>query len=234
MAVVLACGDGALLSHRDAASLWGILATSAAGVDVTAPGRSRSGQAGIALHLPRRVHFEDRAVEQGIPVTSVARTLLDLAEVVRARQLARAVEQAERLELFDLHAVQRLIDRSHGRRGLRRLNRALRDYRPLPFTRSELERRFLEQCHDAGPPQPSANMFIAGGEVDVVWPPQRLVVELDGYEFHRTRRSFEEDRLRDARLQRAGDRVLRITHRQLTGQPEETIATVRALLPSPA
>jgi hypothetical protein len=228
MAAVLACGPTALLSHRSAASLWGILPPTPYPPDVTTAGRCR-GRPRIVLHRSR-LHPEDGAVSEGIPVTSVARTLLDLAEVVRLRQLARALEDAERRSLFDLGAVERLIARSRGRHGLRALNQGLADYRPPAFTRSGLERRFLDLCRRTGLPRPAANLFIAGWEVDMSWPDHRLVVELDGHDSHRTRAAFERDRRRDTTLQLAGYRVLRITDRRLESEPAEVLAAVRSLL----
>ena len=229
MAAALACGESALLSHASAAQLWGLLSSSTHRIDVTT-GRPPEGHPGIVLHRSRRIHAEDRASPEGIPVTSVARTLLDLAETVPRRRLDRALEQSERLGLFDLRAVERLIARSRGRHGLRPLTAALRDYRPPAFTRSELERRFLQLCADAGLPRPAANLFIAGAEVDMSWPDHRLAVELDGHDSHRTRAAFERDRVRDAALQLAGYRVLRVTHRRLEAEPTEVIGALLRLL----
>jgi hypothetical protein len=173
-------------------------------------------------------------VKDGIPVTSVPRTLLDLAVVTVPRQLERALEEAERLALFDLHAVERLFDRSRGKRGVRALRAVLRDYRGSPpITRSELERRFYDLCRDAGLPLPAANVLAAGIDVDMTWYEQRLVVELDSHEFHRTRAAFERDQARDAQLRLAGYRVLRITHYQLQSVPMEVIRTVKSLLSVP-
>jgi hypothetical protein len=126
--------------------------------------------------------------------------------------------------------VERLIARSRGRHGLRALSAGLRDYRPPEFTRSELERRFLRLCEQAGVPPPAANLFIAGAEVDMSWPDHRLVVELDGHDSHRTRAAFERDRQRDTALQLAGYRVLRITYRRLQSDPSAVLAAVRSLL----
>jgi len=229
MAAVLACGPGALLSHRSAARLWSILRISPYLTDVTTF-RPRVGHDGVALHRSRRIHAEDRSVKDGIPVTSIARTLLDLAEVVPKRVLARAVEEAERLELFDRRAIDRLIGRSRGRRGLRALTAVLREYRPPPFTRSEAERRFIELCAQAGLPRPAANLWIGEHEVDMSWPDSRLVVELDAHRTHGTRAAFERDRRRDAALQLAGYRVLRVTDRRLHEEPDEVMRTVGALL----
>lgn len=234
MAAVLACGDGALLSHRSAAALWGFASAAGSRVHVAATGRSRRGQPGIALHQVRRLHPDDRAVRDAIPVTAVARTLLDLAEVVGPRQLQRAFEEAERLRLLDVRAISWLLERSPGRHGLRSLGALLSHHcGPLPETRSELERSFVNLCGDAGLPLPSVNVKVADLEVDAVWPDRRLVVELDGYAFHRTRAAFERDRARDAELQLAGYRVLRVTARRLVDEPTAVAETIRLLLATP-
>ena len=219
-----------MLSHRAAGAHWHVLPTRSPRIDVTVPGTSRPGPAGIVLHRTRRPHAEDRAERDGIPVTSVARTLLDLAGVVRRWELERAVETAERLEIFDLREVDRLIDRSRGRRGVRALREVLLDYRAQPFTRSDLERRFFDLCREAGLPRPVTNMWVVGGEADVMWPDHRLVVELDSHAYHRTRAAFERDRRRDMALQLAGYRVLRITHRRLEREPDALVRAVASLL----
>jgi very-short-patch-repair endonuclease len=233
LAAVLACGPDAALSHRSAAALWGIRANQRRLIDVTALQRNHRRHPGIAVHLVRNLHPDDRTSVQGIPVTTVARTLLDLAGVIRADGLERALEQAERLRLFDLRAVDALIARSRGRCGVKALRRALCDYRELPhLTRSELERRFLDLCRDASLPTPAVNAWINGYEVDVLWAAQRLVVELDGRSYHQTHAAFERDRRRDAELQLAGYRVFRVTRRWLETEPAAVIAAVRALLPA--
>jgi hypothetical protein len=230
MAAVLACGTGAVLSHRSAASHWGLRPSARPVSDVTAPGRSRRPRRGIALHLVRDLDPRDRDTEDGIPVTTVARTLLDLAEVVRLPDLERAVEAAERLRLFDLRAVEDTMARNRGRRGLRPLHQALEAYRPLPDTRLELERRFLDLCREVGLPPPSVNVMLAGLEVDFAWQDARLVVEMDSRTYHMTRAAFERDRIRDASLQLAGYRVLRITHRRLRHERAAVARTIRSLL----
>ena len=229
---VYAVGQPRITLHGrwSAAELHGICRASGPYPHVTAPGRCRGGHPRLILHLPRRLHEEDVSKKGGIPVTSVARTLLDYSEAASRPKLDRAIEEAERREIFDLAAVERLIERGIGRRGRRRLSDAVSAYRPAPFTRSELERAFLELCRDARIPPPAANVFLAGAEVDMAWPEHRLVVELDGHEFHRTRAAFERDRVRDAGLQLAGYRVLRVTDRRLRTAPAEVAAAVRALL----
>jgi Protein of unknown function (DUF559) len=196
---------------------------------VTVPGAARRRRDRIAVH-GCHVDPDDRAERDGIPVTSVARTLFDLVEVVDARRLERAFENADRLRLLDLTAVEQIVRRNPGRRALRPLLALLPSLRPAPETRSELERFFLDVCSDAGLPTPVMNATVEGFEVDAHWPGQRLIVELDGYEFHRTRAAFERDRARDAVLQAGGHRVVRLTQRQLTNEPAATAKLIRRLL----
>jgi hypothetical protein len=228
MAAVLACGPTAVLSHNDAAALWDLIRAHSGAIHVTTARRCH-GRAGIVLHRSN-LRPEDCTERESIPVTTPARTLLDLAETAPHSLLERAIEQAEVLKLFDLRAVDRLLARSHGRHGLGALTTALRAYwGPGPVTRSELERRFLELCRMAGLPPPAMNMFVAGMEVDALWHKERLVVELDGRAYHRTRMAFERDRRRDAALQLAGYRVLRLTHLRLTTEPPVVVETIRSL-----
>lgn len=231
MAGVLGCGPGAVLSHQNAAAVWNLRPTSTAAVHVTVPGRSRKGPHGVTLHRVRHLHPDDWAELDGIPVTSVARTLLDLAEVLHPRQLIRAIEQAERLGLFDLGAILALIERSHGRHGIKPLRAVLSamDAEP-PNKNSDWERDFLDFCTDHDLPKPELNAIVEGYEVDALWQDQKLIVELDSWGFHRSRRAFEEDRVRDAALQLAGYVVLRITWRRLENEPGAVAETVRALL----
>jgi hypothetical protein len=230
MAAVLAHGPTALLSHRSGAGWLGILPDHRSVIDVTVPTRSRGTRAGVVVHCVRRLHPDDRTVVDGIPVTSLARTLLDVAETEPLRRLERAFEEAERQRLFDLRALELLCERSRGRRGVRPLRALMAQAIEPPATRSELERRFLDVCRDAGLPAPAMNVVVAGHDVDAAWLDRRLVVELDSRAFHHTRTAFEADRVRDGVLQVAGQRVLRVTHRRLETEPHAVVATVRALL----
>ena len=230
IAAVLACGPGAVVSHRSAADLWGIRPTARKRIDVTVPGRSRSGRPGIDLHLVRGLDPRDITTEDGIPVTTVARTLLDLAEVAPRHHVARAMEQADRLRLFDLTELEELLASSPGRRGRKPLHDVLTDAVIEPRARSDLESDFLQFCHERGIPAPIVNTLVEGFEVDMAWPAQRLVIELDGYETHGTRGAFESDRRRDATLQLANQRTIRVTHRWLTREPDDLERTVKALL----
>jgi very-short-patch-repair endonuclease len=228
MAAVLACGPGALLSHRSAGALLELLPTSRSSIDVTAT-QHRRGAPGLVVHRTARIDRRDRSEREGIPVTSVMRTLVDLADVVSLDRLRRAIEQAEHRRWFDLRALPDL----RGRRGRGRLRELLTTYLQPEATRSELERLFLELCRRARLPMPSTNVVVAGLLIDAVWPAQRLVVELDGYTDHGKRTAFEEDRRRDAALQLAGYRVLRFTYRRLVEEPEQVIRALRAMLREP-
>ncbi len=228
LAAVLASGPGAVLSHHTAADVWGILRSSRALVDVSTPPRRRRRHRGIVVHRPRRLEERDKATVAGMPVTSVARTIVDLAGAVGRARLARTVEEAERRGIFDLNDVERLIGR--GRRGSRVLRRVLGEYHEPSFTRSGFERRFLAICRKAGLPPPATNLWIAGGEADAVWEEHGLVVELDSHGFHGTRAAFERDRRRDAELLLAGYRVVRVTETRLEREPAAVARDVAALL----
>src|SRR4051794_5121426 len=232
MAAVLAAGPDARLSHRDAAALWDLRATAHSRIDVSVPGSGLRGRAGLNVYRTAPWHPDDCANRRGIPVTSVARTLLDLAEVVALRALQHAFEEAERLRLADVRAIEAVASRGHGRRGVGALAAVLAEPRTRPpsDTRSELERRFVDLIASTGLPPPATNVLVEGFLVDAVWPRQRLVVELDGRRCHQTRAAFERDRIRDAALQVAGYRILRITGRRLHREPHVVGATIRARL----
>jgi very-short-patch-repair endonuclease len=213
LAAVLACGPGAVLSHRTAAGHWGLLRTDQTRIDVTAP-RGRHGAPGIHLHRSRSLDAQDATQHDGIPTTTVARTLLDLAATGKPSRLENALAQAMRQELYDHNAIERTIARANGHRGTGTLQRAIAHDPKL--TRSEYEARFLKLLRDAGLPEPQVNVPLTAldderYEVDFYWPSHRLVVELDGWETHGTRAAFRRDRARDAALTAAGFRVLRFT-----------------------
>jgi hypothetical protein len=232
LAATMACGDGALLSHRDAAALWELRPPpDAARVHVTLPSRAgRTPRAGIVVHRPRTLHPDDRDTRRGIPVTALALTLIDLAEIVSPVALARAVEQADALELLDLRAIAAALSRHPRRRGSRRVRAALETYGDDGRTRSDLEGMMLALCDAHAIARPRVNALVEGLEVDFLWPAQRLVAEADGRRNHATRAAFERDRARDARLTVAGYRVVRFTHRQVQRDPAGVARTLKALL----
>ncbi len=165
-----------------------------------------------------------------IPVTSLPRTLLDLAATVRFDWLEKLVERSEELGLFDLEAVEDLLARTVGHHGHRRLRRAIALYKPTSFTRSGLEKRFLELVIQAGLPQPRTNYVEHGFELDCYWPEFRFVVELDVYETHGTRAAFERDRQRQEDLLLVGIGMTRVTGPRLEREPDEVIRRVARLL----
>jgi very-short-patch-repair endonuclease len=237
MAAVLACGEGATLSHRSAAALWGIAEVPDTRVEVIVPrnraSRHRGNRASIAIHGTRELPDEQRTVRYSIPVTTVSRTLLDLAGSVAPARLRRAFEAADRLELLDLRGLVGLCESARCHAGTGRLRALAAEHLALPETRSELERRFLRLCERAALPRPAVNVVVAGFEVDCFWPSRRLVVELDGYQFHHDRASFERDRRRDAALQVAGHTVVRVTHTRLVGEEASIVAELEKLLGLP-
>ncbi len=231
MAAVLAFPEGAVLSHFDAAALWDLCSPRGTSFHVTIPTRAGIPRRDRLIPHRSRLDAEDIDCVDGIPVTAVARTLLDLAGTGGRTSLRRAYEEAERLGLLDLGAIAALLDRSNGRRGVGRL-RALCGYDPGPAARSvsELERLFLDRVREAGLPPPAVNVLVDGYLVDAFWPAADLVVELDGYEFHRSRAAFERDRAKWVALRTAGREVLPFTHRQLTGRGDWVVATIRTQL----
>jgi very-short-patch-repair endonuclease len=212
IAAVYACGDEALASHRAAGKLWGILRGSQP-IEVTGP-RSREPKKGFILHRSRLIHEEDRALIDNIPVTSLARTLVDLADVQPEKRLANAVNEAEMKGLFDLRQVERVLARLPGRKGRHKLNRVLAAYRPVqPFFRSRNERFVHDLCREHGLPTPRVNTWVHAEEVDFFWPEAGLVLEFDGGAVHRTTKAFYEDRERDRALAARGIHVVRATDR---------------------
>jgi very-short-patch-repair endonuclease len=229
LAAVAACGSDALLSHSSAGWLWGLLSQCDKPIQVSVPRRGHARLSICAHHAPA-LSGEDRAFRERIPVTALPRTLLDLAATIPCHRLDRAVERSEQLGLFDLLAIDSLLARITGHRGAGRLRSALRAYRDPAFTRSSLERQFLDLVRSAGLPTPSANMFIAGFEIDMYWPLERFAVELDGYEHHRNRVAFERDRLRQEELKLAGIEMIRVTAARIAREPELVMERLATLL----
>ena len=214
MAAILACGSGAVLSHRSAAALWGIRRGDPVRVDVTVP-RRLGARKGIRAHRAR-VCLDEITETDGIPVTTAARTLLDLAAVVDRHALQRAMEQAEALRLADHTPLTALVARYPGRRGTAVLREILRaESRAAGITRSELEDRFLRFLADRELPAPRTNVWLQVGEDwvegDCVWSDHRVVVELDSWSHHSSKGAFRRDRTRDRRLKVAGWEPIRVT-----------------------
>jgi very-short-patch-repair endonuclease len=235
MAAVLACGPDAVLSHRSAAELWELRNYRWEAIDVIAPNRRGRAPKGICAHRDGSLTPADRTSLHGIPCTTVARTLLDLAAVVRVLELRKAISEAEVLRLLDHHAVRLLIKRSGGRRGVARLRMLMDDIHPeTKRTRSEMEIRFLRMCERARLPCPEVNVAldIGGGELkpDFLWRDAGLIIEADSRRYHDTDSAFQSDRRREQRLQLAGWRVSRCTWEQIEREPRQLAATIRSLL----
>jgi hypothetical protein len=230
LAAVLACGPGAVLSHRAAAAHWGLLRTDQTRIDVTAP-RGRHGAPGIRLHRSRCLDAQDSTHHQGIPTTTVHRTLLDLAATARPSELERALAQSERLQLYDHRATQATIARNNGHKGTQVLAQATS--RTPKWTRNEWEAEFLDLIRQAGLPEPDTNdAFHVPDyglcEPDFHWPQHRVIVETDGFETHGTRQAFRNDRAKDAALTAAGHRILRFTR---DDAPALALRRLQAVLP---
>ena len=231
MAAVLACGPGTVLSHRHAAALLGLLTAGSRRIEVTTPRLGAGHRAGIVVHRTRRLPPDETATCERIPCTTFARTLVDLAGCERERRLRRALEQSLVLRLFDLRAMNAALERARGRAGTGTLRRVLAEVADEPpFTRSELERLFLELVRKASLPMPVVNGLVLTYEVDFHWPHHRLIVEADSRGFHAHALAFQQDRQRDLDLELAGWHVLRVTWRQVLEEPERVAALLRARL----
>jgi very-short-patch-repair endonuclease len=189
------------------------------------------GPKGILVHTIRALHPSDARSRHGIPTTSPARTLLDLAAQATQRDLDRAVNEARVTKLASDSSLNEQFSRYPHHRGTAALKRALK-HTPA-FTRSEAEQRLRELIRKARLPLPVTNTHVDGYEVDAFWPEHKLILEVDGYDVHSTRAAFERDRRRDAHLQTHGYRVIRTTWHQLTEEPESLIATLSAALARP-
>lgn len=230
MAAVLACGAGATLSHRDAGALWGIRPSAVALIDISGAGRCR--RPGIRCHQID-VPFDEREIRDGIPVTSVARTLFDLAAILRPRELARAAAEADALRLAGPLSLAQLLERHAGRAGAAQVRRLLAAV-PAALTKSQLEEHFVAFVarHRLPPPLVNASLHVAGmaHEPDAMWPAHGLLVEVDSRTFHDTASAFESDRAKDRALMAAGWRVVRVTLRALTVDGARTAQELRLLL----
>ena len=223
MAALLRYGARSTISDHTAAAAWQLREKRpGAPIDLTVD-HGVAKRPGVRLHR-RTLQPDDRTTHEGLHITTPARTIADLSTSVPAAGLQRLIEEAQ-LRRLATRAELESYDR--GRPALREALQL--QYEPS-LTRSEAERRLLELTRAAGLPSPQTNVRLEGLEVDLLWREQRLVVEVDGYEFHGSRAAFERDRARDARLLAAGYRVLRITWRQLTQEPERVIALLAAAL----
>jgi very-short-patch-repair endonuclease len=229
MAAVLACGKGAILSHGDAAALHDLRRVGSGKIDVTA--RSRHNLPGIRCHHAGLLHPEDTATVDGIPVTGLARTYLDLAEILGHGRLIDVLEAGQRQNKLDVGALHAVIARNPGRHGIEPLQAAIDELTDEPpLLQSGLERAFRALVRAHGLPMPQFNVYVEGELVDVVWPEQRLIVEVDGWRWHSGRKAFGNDRRRDRKLVRAHWRVARFTDDQVQFEEDGVAAELSELL----
>jgi very-short-patch-repair endonuclease len=228
MAAALALGPGAVLSHRAGAAHWEIAPWS--GIPEVTTARKAPSREGISVHHAR-LPADEITTHRGIPITTVPRTLFDIASAVPERLLERAINEAEVRRLWDELSLDRLLLRYPRHPGNRAVRAALRKRRQgATVTRSELEEQFLRLVDGAGLPRPEVNVLIEGFEVDALWRRPRVVVELDGRSTHDTATAFERDRRRDRALQVADWRTIRITARQMADDPPALVADLERLL----
>ncbi|HEX9967941.1 MAG TPA: type IV toxin-antitoxin system AbiEi family antitoxin domain-containing protein, partial [Solirubrobacterales bacterium] len=227
MAAVLSCGPEALLSHRSAAGLWRILRPFHT-LEVVAPEERRRHRPGIAVHRRNGLEPAHRRVVDGIPVTDIVTTLIDLATCVNDGLLIRAVNQADRMELIDAEGLRTALDRERSRPGVGRL-RSLLDRQGAAFADTLLELRFLDLVRAAGLPEPELQADVNGYRVDFYWPALGLVVETDGPRDHRTPSQQTRDRRRDHEHSVEGLTPLRFTEAQVRHEPEHVRRTLVAV-----
>jgi REase_MTES_1575 len=219
MAAVLAAGRGAVLSHASAAMAWELRRTASALIHVTVPGDpGRKRRKGISVHRSATLTAKDVTVHKGIPITTPERTIIDVSRTLDGRPLEHLIDLADQRGLVDFADLRTANSAS--------LQAVLSGYSPAP-TRSELEERFLCLCDDHGIPRPETNTRVEGVEVDFVWRDRRLIVEVDGYRYHRSPARFEWDREKDVMLEVKGWQVMRFTWRQITRRRKWVAAAIR-------
>jgi very-short-patch-repair endonuclease len=230
-AAMLAYGPDALLSHQSAAVLWELRRRRSGPIHVTAA-LGRQGlrrREGIWIHRCK-LRVEETTIREGIPVTTVGRTLFDLAEVTPYEEVKKAAEAADRRNLLRLRQLEAVCERGRGRRALRPMRRLLVELGAPAEGRSPLEIRFAEFLREHRLPAPVQNVNVLDHEVDALWPGANLIAELDSWEFHGDRAGFERDRTRDTKLLIAGYRTIRVTHRRLDHESTQLAAEIRQLL----
>jgi very-short-patch-repair endonuclease len=225
-AALLAMRDGALLSGLSAARVWDLRLPTPGAVEVLVGGSHSAGRPGIVVHRTRVLTPRDRRVHKGLPVTSPARVLLDVADEVTDRELERAFDGGLVERTMRRDDVAELLGRARGHAGAAALRALLNRSRGTTVTRSDAEERFLALIREAGLPEPEVNVMVAGFEVDFFWRAQGLVVEVDSFGFHSTQRRFERDHRKEAAVRTAGFELLRFTYWQIESEPLVVVAGV--------
>jgi very-short-patch-repair endonuclease len=224
MVAVLAAGTDAALSHISAAAAWDLRRTSSGLIHVMLPGRAgRARRAGLRIHRCATLTPQDIALHRGIPVTSPERTIIDLSRSLKDRPLEHVIDLADQRGLISFDRLWTANSAS--------LKAVLELYAPAP-TRSEMEERFLRLCDDHQIARPDTNSHVEGFEVDFVWRDENLIVEVDGYKYHRAPTAFEDDRARDVELTTRGYSVTRFTWNQITRRSGWVAAAIRSRRPA--
>jgi very-short-patch-repair endonuclease len=226
-AAVMACGDGAVVSHRSAAEMFGLLPETDRGVDVTVVGRNPGSHAGMRLHRPRALAGHDVTKMRGIPLTTVARTICDMAATEPANEVEHAFQEALYREIVTDRQLAAVLTREPHRRGAPVIRALIEN---PSMTRSERERRLLKLIAQAQLPKPLTNVRLHGYLVDVYWPEHGLVLEFDGWRAHGHRGAFDGDRKRDQVMLANGQRAMRVTDRHLTREPVALVARIAQAL----
>lgn len=229
MAAVLVCGEGAALSHRSAAALWGIAPEHPDRIDISVRRAGEHRRLGIRARTRPHLPAKDLVKRRGIPVTGLARTFLDIATELSDRAVERAVNEADKQDLIDPVSLRVVIEPYEGQPGIRRLRRVV-DRDTFLLSDSDLEILFRSLAEDAELPPPLTKQRVNGFEVDFHWPDLNLVVETDGLRYHRTPSAQSRDALRDQTHTAAGLTTLRFTHHQIKHEP----ARVRRILAATA
>ncbi|MGZ5331226.1 MAG: type IV toxin-antitoxin system AbiEi family antitoxin domain-containing protein [Solirubrobacterales bacterium] len=227
MAVVLACGKGAVLSHRSAGALWGLIPRCSV-LEVTVPAPRHPKRPGIRVHKSNRLDQPDLGRRHGIPVTSPVRTLIDLAVRFAEHHLEAAVIAADNLDLVDPERLRAALAEGPGQPGVPALRRLL-DSRTFAITDSGLERRFMRISDRAGLPKPETGAWLEGFQADFFWRGLGLIVETDSLRYHRTASQQARDRRRDQAHASAGLTTLRFTHSQVVHEPDHVVRTLVAV-----
>ncbi len=230
LAAVLACRGVGVVSHRSAAGLWGFISSLPDVVDVTVSNECGRKHGRLRVHRVASLSRAERRLWHGIPITSPARTMADLAAGATGDELERAIGEAYALRLSDERELRKTIARDPRRPGIAALRAELNRAGGPALTRHEAERRMKLLIREARLPPPRANARVGGYEVDLLWPGARLIVEVDGYRFHGHRAAFERDRRKQTALVAAGYRVIRVTWRQIADEPLAVIAAIAQAL----
>lgn len=226
MAAVLACGPGAVLSHGSAAALWGFERERRGAIEISVPGERRCRRPGILAHRRTGLGREDVTAHEGVPVTSPARTLVDLATRLRPRQLERAVNEADKLERVRADVLHAGLGRFGGMPGVGPL-RTLLDPLLFRLSDSDLELLVRQLAQAAGLPLPETKAWVNGYEVDFFWPELGIVVEADGLRYHRTGSQQTRALRRDQAHLSAGMWPLRFSHWQVKHEPAHVRSVLR-------